>query len=131
MTLARTAREFLGGGLGALQAPDVPPDLMRVAESIARAMRALHEIESSGGALALELARAALDAIRHALGSLQDEASVHPAVAEAVAAVAGALGAVHELSTQFAGAAQQPAARSQLHAEPTVAGSPEPCRADR
>src|SRR5690349_13997547 len=49
VTLARTARENLARGLGALQAPGVPPQLMQAAEPIAQAMSGLHRIETTRG----------------------------------------------------------------------------------
>jgi hypothetical protein len=104
VTMARTAREGFARGLGALQTPDVPPPLTAAAEPIAQAMGALHRIESSGGA---ELAHAgpnALIAARQALSQLQSVPTQHPAVLQAIEAIAGSLGLVHQIS-QLAGQA--------------------------
>jgi len=73
VSLARTARENLARGLGALQSPGVPQQVMAVAEPIATAMSALHRVEASHGAARGEAAPAALQAARHALGMLQQQ----------------------------------------------------------
>jgi hypothetical protein len=70
---------------------------MSVAEPVAQAMGALHQIETTHGAALSHAAPAALDAVRRALGLLQAQASQHPAVKTATAAVAGSLGTVHQL----------------------------------
>ncbi|MEZ4370711.1 MAG: PilZ domain-containing protein [Polyangiaceae bacterium] len=95
---ARSARENLAQGLAALQAPGVPPHLMNVAEPIAKAMSALHQIEASGGAAAPQHAPVALEAVRGALAQLQAADGVHPAVTQAMEAVASSLGLVHSLT---------------------------------
>ncbi|MCB9588090.1 MAG: PilZ domain-containing protein [Polyangiaceae bacterium] len=95
---ARSARENLAQGLAALQAPGVPPHLMNVAEPIAKAMSALHQIEASGGAAAPQHAPVALEAVRGALAQLQGADGVHPAVTQAMEAVASSLGLVHSLN---------------------------------
>ncbi len=103
VTAARAARENLGRGLGALQSPGVPAQLMSVAEPIAHAMSALHRIEASGGAAVGEAGPAALNAARAALAILQVSAGQHPAVDQALEAIAGSLSLIH-------GLAQPPAA---------------------
>jgi hypothetical protein len=97
VTSARTARERLSMGLGALQSPGVPERLLDVAAPVAQAMGALHRIESSGGAALPEAAPAALGFVRSALEQLQSQPMAHPAVDAAVEAVAGSLGLVHGL----------------------------------
>jgi PilZ domain len=96
--MARSARERLAQGLQALQQPGVPAALLNVAEPVAQAMSALHQIEASHGAARPHAAPQALDAVRRALSSLQSDQSQHPAVAQAVEAVAGSLGFVHGLT---------------------------------
>src|SRR3954462_13851269 len=91
VTAARAARENLARGLGALQSPGVPPQLMSVAEPVAQAMSALHRIESTHGAAIAEAGPAALLAARQALGTLQTAAGQHPAVDQALEAIAGSL----------------------------------------
>lgn len=98
VSAARAARENLARGLGALQMPGVPPQLMSVAEPIAHAMSALHRIESSGGAAIAEAGPAALNAARAALATLQVSAGQHPAVDQALEAIAGSLSLIHGLA---------------------------------
>ncbi len=98
VTLARTARESLARGLGALQTPGVPPELLRAAEPLANAMSALHRVEQSRGAASPEAAPSALAALRQALAQLQSTQMRHPAVDQATAAIASALGQVHQLT---------------------------------
>jgi hypothetical protein len=105
---ARTARESLARGLAILQSPGVPPHLLDVAEPVAQAMGALHRIEASGGG-SLDQAPAALDAVRRALAQLQASSGAHPAVDQAMEAVAGSLGLVHGLTQIQPAAAPAPA----------------------
>ncbi len=107
---ARNARERLAHALGALQQPGVPPALLGVAEPVAQAMSALHQIEASHGAATAQSAPKALDGVRRALGSLQADASGHPAVVQAIEAVAGSLGMIHALSAAPVAAQPGPAA---------------------
>lgn len=110
VVMARSARERLALGLGALQSPGVPAALLNVAEPVAQAMSALHQIEASHGAVRMQAAPQALDAVRRALSSLQADQSGHPAVAQAVEAVAGSLGFVHQLTQPAAAPAPAAAA---------------------
>jgi hypothetical protein len=122
VTLARTARERLAAALAALQSPGVPPHLIGVAEPVAQAMSALHQIEATAGGAQAQAAPRALDGVRRALLSLQGDASGHLAVADATAAVAGSLSLVHALSA--GGAAAAPAAAPQARpAPPAMAGT--------
>ena len=98
VTAARAARENLARGLGALQSPGVPPQLMTVAEPVAHAMSALHRIEASHGAAVAEAGPAALNAARQALSILQVSAGQHPAVDQALEAIAGSLSLIHQLA---------------------------------
>jgi chemotaxis protein histidine kinase CheA len=111
VTLARTARESLARGLGALQTPGAPPQLMASAEPIAHAMSALHRIEGSGGNVGPEVGAAALTAVRQALSQLQGNQIAHPAVEQAMDAIASSLGLVHQLSQG-------------LQAKPSIAPAP-------
>src|SRR5258708_5260418 len=96
MTNARTARESLARALSALQAdPNVPPQLLDLAAPIAQSMGALMNIERSGQ-LAPH-AEVALNNARTALQSLQQQPANHPAVGQAMEAVASSLGHVHNL----------------------------------
>jgi hypothetical protein len=131
VTAARAARENLARGLGALQMPGVPPQLMSVAEPVAHAMSALHRIEASHGAAVAEAGPAALNAARQALATLQVSAGQHPAVDQALEAIAGSLSLIHQLAqpqapavSPFAGtvAGGQPFAQPgyQPHAAPAT-----------
>lgn len=110
---ARTARENLARGLSVLQSPGVPPAIIDVAEPIAQAMGALHKIEATQGGALVEQAPLALDAVRRGLSLLQGSAGQHPAVDQAMEAVASSLGLIHSLSQM------QPAA-------PVAAPAPQP-----
>lgn len=118
ITLARTAREQLGAALNALQAPGVPPTVTAVAETVAHAMSQLHQAESRPSDVAA-LAPQALQAVRQALAQLQAAGGVHPAVDQAIEAVAGSLGSVHSLS-QIA-TAPRPAPAMASSVSPTAA----------
>lgn len=98
VSAARAARERLARGLASLQEPNVPPNLMRVAEPVAQAMSALYRIETNGPSAQAEAAPQALDSVRRALALLQTEPNRHPAVEQSIEAIAGSLGIVHELS---------------------------------
>jgi hypothetical protein len=100
VTMARTAREGFARGLGALQTQGVPPQLVAAAEPIAQAMSALHRIESSGGTDLVQAGPGALISARQALSQLQSTPTQHPAVLQAIEAIAGSLGLVHQIAQQ-------------------------------
>jgi uncharacterized protein (TIGR02266 family) len=111
ITTSRTARESLARALNALQAdPNAPPQLMELAAPIAQTMGALMRIEQTGELV--PNADVALNNVRTALQSLQQQTSTHPSVAQAMEAVASSLGLVHNLwrmaQPQAAPAAPQP-----------------------
>jgi uncharacterized protein (TIGR02266 family) len=107
-TIAKTARESLARGLSALQSdPNVPPALLQLAQPIAQAMGALHQIERSGGTQLVPHADTALNNVRGALAQLQAQPSSHPIVNAAMEAVASSLSQVHALAKM---ATQPPAA---------------------
>jgi hypothetical protein len=86
---------------------------MSVAEPVAQAMSALHRIESSHGASIGEAGPSALNAARQALATLQAHAGQHPAVDQALEAIAGSLSLIHGLAqgappSPFAGTMVQP-----------------------
>lgn len=95
---ARSAREKLAQALALLQAPEAEAIIETVASPVARAMSALHALESSGGESLGTSGPAALAAVRDALGALQSVPPDHPVVEEATAHVAGSLGLVHGLA---------------------------------
>ncbi len=105
VSTARSAREALARGLSALQSnPNVPPEFLDLAEPIAMAMGALHRIERSQGRDLKEPAETALSQVRNALAQLQAKPLEHPAIMQAMEAVASSLSLVHSLS-RVAGAA--------------------------
>jgi len=118
VSAARAARENLARGLGALQSPGVPPQLMSVAEPVAHAMSALHRIEASHGAATAEAGPAALAAARQALATLQVSAGQHPAVDQALEAIAGSLSLIHQLSQSAQAPAVSPFAGTVLGSNP-------------
>jgi hypothetical protein len=125
VTTARTARESLARGLGALQSdPNVLSALSDLAAPIAQAMSALHAIERSGGSAVVPNAEVALNHTRTALAQLQSQGAGHPAIAAAMEAVAASLGLVHSLTRGKSAppsAQQPPAPQQQLGYAPTVA----------
>ena len=125
VSAARAARENLARGLGALQSPGVPPQLMSVAEPVAHAMSALHRIESTHGAAAAEAGPAALAAARQALATLQVSAGQHPAVDHALEAIAGSLSLIHQLSQAVQAPAVSPFAGTVVAGNPAQAYPPQ------
>jgi hypothetical protein len=106
ITTSKSARESLARGLNALQAdPSVPPQLVELAAPIAQAMGALHQIERTQQ-LAPH-ADVALNHVRGALAQLQAQNANHPAVTQALEAVATSLSLVHSLSRMANGPAPQ------------------------
>jgi PilZ domain len=104
VSTAKTAREHLARGLNALQSdPNVPPKLLELAAPIAQSMGALHHIERSQGRELSPHADLALNNVRLALQSLQGAGTQHPAVNQAMEAVAASLGLVHALSKMAVG----------------------------
>lgn len=96
LNTARTARDALARALNALQAdPNAPKALMDLAAPIAQAMGALMNVERTGEVM--PHADLALNNVRTSLQSLQQQPSTHPAVAQAMEAVASSLGLVHNL----------------------------------
>jgi hypothetical protein len=120
VTTARSARESLARGLSALQAEHVPPGLVELAEPIAEAMGALHQIERSKGQTLLPHAEVALNHTRGALSQLQAHAQTHPAVMAATEAVASSLGLVHALAKM----AKEGVSTQQAFGQPAPVSSP-------
>jgi hypothetical protein len=97
ISTSKSARESLARGLNALQAdPTVPPQLVELAAPIAQAMGALHQIERTQQLV--PHADVALNHVRGALSQLQARNANHPAVNQALEAVATSLSLVHALS---------------------------------
>jgi len=116
--LAKAARIILSEALQALQSsPNVPAQLLAMAEPIARAMGILHEIEASGGTR-LEGREHALASVRGVLDALQAVDVNHPAVDRATEAVASSL------TKLFALARATPATAPPPGGAPLAAGAP-------
>lgn len=94
---AKQAREKLAAALTLLQSPEAGSLIDTVAEPVARAMGALHTIESSGGREATTQAPLALASVRTALAALQT-VGTSPAAETAMEYIAGSLGLVHGLA---------------------------------
>lgn len=120
MTAARTAREQLSSALAALQSPEAGNLIDTVAEPVAAAMSALHQIEASGGAALPVCGPQALAAVRRALEALQLVPPDHPVVEAATASVAGSLGLVFQIA-QDAMQAAPPVAPAPVAAPPVGA----------
>jgi hypothetical protein len=120
ISTSKSARESLARGLNALQAdPTVPPQLAELAAPIAQAMGALHQIERTQQ-LAPH-ADVALNHVRGALAQLQAQHANHPAVNQALEAVASSLSLVHSLTRMTAGpaaGAPQPPPQGAPHQAP-------------
>jgi hypothetical protein len=125
VTLARTARENLARGLGALQSPGVPPQLMQAAEPLAQAMNALHRVETARGGPGSDAA-GALAHVRTALSALQAAGVRHVAVDQAMEAIAGALGMVHQLTGLVGQASLAPSPPTQPSGAFQAASEPPP-----
>jgi len=105
--LANKARTTLAQGLDALQShPDVPDELLAIAEPIAETMGLLHRIEKGGSADAA-LCKEALERTRNALDALQKVDSSLDAVDQAMEAVAGSLSKLFALSKAIDAVARQ------------------------
>lgn len=93
----REAREKLAAALSILQSPEAGSLIDSVAEPVAKAMGALHQIESSQGDKLADAAPLALDSVRAALAALQ-QAGDNAAGDKAMEHIAGSLGLVHGLA---------------------------------
>jgi hypothetical protein len=99
---------------------------MAVAEPVAHAMSALHQIEATNGGAAAQAGAAALAATRQALATLQASAGQHPAVDHALEAIAGSLGLIHQLSQAAAPPAVSPYAGTMVAGHPGQGYPPQP-----
>ncbi len=125
ISTSKSARESLARGLNALQAdPSVPPQLVELAAPIAQAMGALHQIERTQQ-LAPH-ADVALNHVRGALAQLQAHQGNHPAVNQALEAVATSLTLVHSLTRMAAGPAAAPPQAAPPQAPPQQAPPQQP-----
>ncbi|OQB15525.1 MAG: IgA FC receptor precursor [Deltaproteobacteria bacterium ADurb.Bin207] len=115
---ARSARESLAKGLNLLQSnPTAPPEYLQAAEPIAKAMGALHRIETMGGPVLKTSATEALEAVRSALSILQSKAAMDPQMMQTMEAVASSLGTIFGL-TKSAEAEAAPSPQAPVHQAP-------------
>lgn len=99
-TAARTAREELGKALASLQEdPQIPSDVMNVAQNIAQAVGALFEAEKATDERQGKVSvRTALGSLSQTMALLQDVRSSHHGVQTATASIAGAMSKLHPLT---------------------------------
>lgn len=99
---ARQARENLARALAALQEdPNIPPDVMAVAQNIASAVGALFEAErASSEQDGKASVKSALGSVSQTLALLQEVRSEHAGVSTATQAIAQTLSMLFPLSTQ-------------------------------
>ena len=98
---AKTSRENLGKALAALQEdPNIPPDVLAIAQNVAQAMAALFEAERSPtepeGKAAV---KRALGVVGQTLALLQDVRATHPGIQVATASIASTMSALYPLTT--------------------------------
>ena len=98
---AKTARETLGRALAALQEdPNIPPDVLAVAQNIAQAIGALFDAEKAtsepDGKASV---KAALGIIGQTLALLQDVRGEQRGIQIATEAIAGTMGVLYPLTT--------------------------------
>lgn len=99
---ARQARENLGKALAALQEdPNIPPDVLAVAQNIAGAVGALFEAErASSEPDGKASVKSALGSVSQTLALLQEVKGQHRGVQQATEAIAQTLSLLFPLSTQ-------------------------------
>lgn len=131
-SVAKESRELLGRALGALQQdPNIPPDVMAVAQNIAQATGALFEAERAssepdgkGGV------KVAISNLSQTLALLQDVRSQHPGISTATETIAQVMSKLYPLSMHPSrypsGMHPQAPAAAQPHAaaEPAAAAQP-------
>lgn len=127
---ARTARENLGRALAALQEdPNIPPDVMAVAQNIAQAVGALFDAERShsepDGKASV---KAALGMIGQTLALLQDVKGQHKGIQQATESIAQSMSLLYPLTTAPS-MRPQPSAAAAAASAPLM-GMPSPAIAD-
>ncbi len=128
---AKTARERLGEALAALQAdPNIPQDVMAVAQNVAKAVGALFEAEkASSEPDGKSCIRNALGTLSQTLALLQDVRSQHAGVQKATEAIAKTMSGLYPLTNRpsrlpSAPAAQAPGAPPRQVSVPSAAPVP-------
>jgi uncharacterized protein (TIGR02266 family) len=129
-TQASTARQSLGRALGALQEdPNIPEDVMAVAQNIAQAVGALFEAEKASSELDGKASvRSAIGSLGQTLALLQDVRSQHGGIQLATEVIAQAMSTLYPLTLQpsHAPPAQPAEAPAQAPAQATAPQSPAP-----
>ncbi len=103
-TQAAQSRKSLGTALEALQQdPNIPPDVLSVAENIAKAVGALFEAERAASEVdGKACVRHAMSFLSQTLALLQDVRSQHKGIDVATQTLAAAMSALYPLSQQSA-----------------------------
>ncbi len=98
---ARQAREMLGQALAALQEdPNIPPDVMAVAQNIASAIGALFEAERAGSEVDGKASvRASIGSLSQTLALLQDVRAHHRGIQVATEVLARTMSGLYPLTT--------------------------------
>ena len=98
---ARTARENLGRALAALQEdPNIPPDVLAVAQNIAQAVGALFDAEkASSEPDGKASVKAALGIVGQTLALLQDVRAQHRGIQIATESIASTMGVLYPLTS--------------------------------
>ena len=98
---AKEARENLGRALAALQAdPNIPPDVLAVAQNIAQSVGALFEAEhASSDPDGKSCVKSALGSLSQTLALLQDVREEHPGIRTATETIASAMSLLFPLTT--------------------------------
>jgi len=98
---AKTSRENLGKALAALQEdPNIPPDVLAIAQNVAQAMASLFEAERAAAEPDGKAAvKRGLAVIGQTLALLQDVRASHPGIQVATASIAQSMSALYPLTT--------------------------------
>lgn len=124
-TQAREARESLGQALEVLQQdPNIPPDVLAVAQNIAQAVGALFEAEKASSELDGKASvKSALGSLSQTLALLQDVRSQHQGIAVATETIAKSMNRLYPLTTAPS-KAPPPSANAMAQAQTTVESGP-------
>lgn len=98
---AKTARENLGKALAALQEdPNIPQDVLNVAQNLAQAVGALFEAERASSEMdGKSSAKAAMGLVGQTLALLQDVRGQHRGIQVATESLAGSMSLLYPLTT--------------------------------
>src|SRR5262245_40725835 len=124
---ANTARQSLSAALQALQAdPNIPQDVLAVAQNIAQAMGALYQAESApDDVVGKQSVRAALGSLSQTLALLQDVRSQHAGIGLATEAIAKVMSTLFPLTSLPTRAPPAPAGGGGYQQVPAAPGVPQ------